>query len=72
MAYSIYYHKDYPVDEHRTFLCDTIDDVQDLPTQETKTDMYPLGTPTGSIAIVTSDNGALVFILNNAGEWKQM
>lgn len=72
MAFSIYYNMDNPNKAHKTFLCDSEDDVAELPTQTTKSKEYPTGAPTGSIAIVTSDNGALVFILNNAGEWKQM
>ncbi|MDO4562226.1 MAG: hypothetical protein Q4C12_00170 [Clostridia bacterium] len=69
MAISVYYYKDEPTAPHRTFLCDSDADIDNLPTQTKKTADYPNGTPTGSTALVVTSDGVSVWILNNIGNW---
>ena len=48
---------------HRTievWLCDSIEDIEDL----------PKSVPSGSFAFITTDDGPIVKIKNNAGQWK--
>lgn len=48
---------------HRTievWLCDTIDDIEDL----------PKSVPSGSFVFITTDDGLIVKIKNNKGLWK--
>lgn len=60
---------------YREFTCDTVADLQDLPTNQPHGDEYGRNThkercATGSVAIVieTSD----VYMLNSSGEWKKL
>lgn len=73
MAISIYYYRDEPNAPHRTFLCDSVEDIKNLPTQTTTTKEFTSKTPTGSIALVADEkNGTSVWILNNKGKWVEL
>lgn len=70
MAVSTYYYKDNPVRSYRSFLCDTINDIEDLPTKTKGTIDCPKGTATGSQAFVIEDGS--LWILNNQNIWTKI
>lgn len=70
MSFSPISNWDKPIHQKRTFLCDFRNDIQNLPTQNTKSADYPNGVPTGSEALCAEDGS--VWILTNAGTWKEL
>ena len=53
-----------------SFLCDTRDDINSLPTHTKITKEFPDNVYAGSTALVVED--ASVWILNNADEWVEL
>lgn len=45
-----------------TWLCDTPEEINTIPSN----------TPTGSIALILTENGLTVKMKNNAGDWKEI
>ena len=60
MAFSIIKHWDKPIQQKRSYLCDTRNDINSLPTD----------VPAGSDALVTEDMS--VWILDNSGAWVEI